>query len=212
MTTYPLNLPSTNFSSFSMTRERLVATNQSEFTYAKQIYRHPGERWRMVASLPALERDDAEEWKAFLLALDGPFGTFLAGDAVYEAKGPRGSWLLTSSPAGPLVLTTTAARQTSLPLYGFVPSQTNVVRKGDYIQLGTGTSARLHAVVEDANSNSSGEVTLEIRPATRVSIPADTTVVWQSPKGCFRLRENDASWQVNTNHHYTLTLDAEEAI
>jgi hypothetical protein len=61
---------------------------------------------------------------------------------------------------------------------------------GDFVQIGT----QLLMVVEDADSNGSGAVTLKVRPSIRTA-PADNAAVdVTTPEGRFMLASPEATW------------------
>jgi hypothetical protein len=84
---------------------------------------------------------------------------------------------------------------------------TGELKAGDYIQLGAGSSARLHQVLADKTGNGS----LEIWPSLRFSY-TDEPVVFNSPKGVFRLATNVTSWSINNASAYGISFEAVEAI
>ena len=87
---YPLALPtSIGIAEITLSANNAVATSQSPFTFQQQIIQHPGQRWTDSVTIPPVRRDLAEPWVAFLLALNGPVGTFLLGDP--NAKAPQGT-------------------------------------------------------------------------------------------------------------------------
>ena len=137
--TYPLALPTTKASSrIVFEAVNAVALTESPFTFQQQIQVHQGERWEARVSLPVMERADAAEWIAFLLALRGLEGTFHLGDP--DGKTARGSLGGT-----PLVKGASQSGRT-LITDGWPPSTTGVLLKGDYIELGTGANRRLYKV------------------------------------------------------------------
>ena len=150
---YPLSLPtSIGIASITLTAQNAVAISQSPFTYAQQIVKHQGERWSASVSLPPMLRDNAEPWVAFILSLKGQSGTFLLGDP--NCKVPQGSAKTTMGT--PLV---NGGSQTgpTLNIDGLPTSVTGYLKAGDYIQLGASTTATLHKVLTDVDTNSSGQ-------------------------------------------------------
>ena len=190
---YPLSTPTTiGIESIEIRAVNAVATSQSPFTYKQQIVTHQGQRWEASVNIPSVRRDLAAEWKAFLTALKGPTGTFLLGDPDYATpRGTVSSCTLTGS-AGDETVTVT---------------MTGSLLAGDYIQLGSGSSAKLHQVLVDQTGNGS----LEIWPALR-SDYTDATVVFNNAKGVFRLSSNSTSWQINSSSAYGISFEAVEAI
>jgi hypothetical protein len=154
-----------------------------------------------------MKRDDAEEWVAFLLSLGGSYGTFLLGDPIGGTA--RGS--ASTTPGTPVV---SGDNQTGdiLVIDGLPVSVTGYLKAGDYIQLGSGLTSRLHKVLESVDTNSSGEASVTIWPSLRES-PADgATVTVSDCKGLFRLNTSETMWDINTASVYGMTFGAAEAI
>jgi hypothetical protein len=84
---------------------------------------------------------------------------------------------------------------------------TGTLLAGDYIQLGTGSSSKLHQVLLDQD----GDGSLEIWPSLRSDYTSET-VITSSPKGVFRLKENVTSWSINNASFYGISFEAVEAI
>jgi hypothetical protein len=206
--TYPLSLPSVaGIAQIRITGRNAVAVSSSPFTYKQQVMQHQGARWEAEISLPPTKRDEAEEWIAFLFALQGQYGTFLLGDPLGAT--PRGS--ASSAPGTPLV---NGASQTgvTLAIDGLPNNATNYLRAGDYIQLGSGAGTRLHKVLENASSNGSGQATLSIWPQLRESPSDNASVTVSDAKGVFRLATPESSFSINEASFYGMTFTAFEAI
>jgi len=203
--TYPLSLPSHKKpSNITFRAVNTVGITQSPFTYAQQAVAHSGQRWECDVTLPQMSRADAEQWIAFLVSLRGQFGTFTLGDPV--GASPRGS-----AGGTPLV---NGASQTggTLNIDGCTASQTGWLKAGDYIQLGTAGTATLHKVLADADSNGSGEVSLDIWPYIRTAPADDATVVVTNTVGRFRLASNQQNWNINEASIFGMTFGGVEAI
>ena len=191
--TYPLSTPtSIGIESIELRAVNAVATSQSPFTYKQQIVSHTGQRWEASISIPPVHRDKAAQWKAMLTALKGSVGTSLLGDPDYATpQGTVSSCTLTGS-AGDETVTVV---------------MTGSLLAGDYIQLGTGSTSRLHQVLVDQT----GDGSLEIWPALRDDYTT-AAVTFNSPKGVFRLSSNMTSWSINNASTYGISFDAVEAI
>jgi len=203
--TYPLSLPThTGIRSIELRAVNAVAYSQSPFTYAGQSHAYSGQTWQADITLPPMKRDDAEQWIAWLISLRGQYGTFLLNDP--SATTPRGS-----AGGTPLV---NGASQTggTINLDGCTASQTGWLKAGDYIQLGSGSSSRLHKVLQDADSDASGEVSLDIWPHIRTSPVDNSAVTTSTAKGVFRLASNEQAWSVSEASIYGLTFGAFEAL
>jgi len=205
--TYPLSLPNTNIARISLIARDFIGVSVSPFTGSQQVFRHQGQSWEADITLPKMKREDAEAWTAWLLRLRGQYGTFLLGDPA--AVVPRGS--ASSTPGTPVV---NGAGQIGdeLNIDGLPASATGYLKAGDYIQLGSGSTATLHKVLEDVDSNASGEATLNLWPRVRTAPADNATVTVSNAKGNFRLAANDTGWDINEAGIYGITFGAVEAL
>jgi hypothetical protein len=191
--TYPLDTPtSIGIESIEIRAANAVAISQSPFTYKQQVISHQGQSWSASVTIPPVRRDLAAPWKAMLLALKGPTGSFLLGDPDYAT--PQGT-------VSSCVLSGTAGDETVTVV------MTGSLLAGDYIQLGSGSSAKLHQVLEDQT----GDGSLEIWPALRITY-SSSTVVFSAPKGVFRLSGNTTSYSINNTSVYGISFEAVEVI
>jgi len=191
--TYPLSTPtSIGIETIEIRAVNAVATSQSPFTYKQQIVSHTGQRWEASIKIPNVRRDLAAPWKAFLTAMKGQAGTFLLGDPDYAtAQGTVSSCTLTG---------TTGEETVSVIMTG-------TLLAGDYIQLGSGSAARLHQVLQDRDG--SGE--MEIWPALRADYTTQA-VIYDNAKGVFRLKESITAWSINNASSYGISFEAVESI
>jgi len=190
---YPLATPtSIGIESIELRAVNAVATSQSPFTFKQQVISHGGQKWEASVTIPPVHRDLAAPWKSMLVALKGPTGTFLLGDPDYAT--PQGT-------VSSCTLSGTVGEDTA------TVTMTGTLKAGDYIQLGSGITAKLHQVLVDQ----SGTGNLEIWPALRSSY-TDEVVVFNNPKGVFRLATNVTSWSINNASVYGISFEAVEAI
>jgi len=157
--------------------------------------------------LPPMKRETAEPWVTFLTKLYGPYGTFLLGDPIgATARGSAGT-----TPGTPVV---NGASQTgdTLSIDGLPASATGYLKAGDYIQLGAGTAAQLYKVLDDVDSNASGQADLTIWPDLRSSPSDGSTVVLTNAKGLFRLSTSASNWTISTDGFYSIAFGAVEAL
>ena len=196
--TYPLATPtSIGIESIELRAVNAVATSQSPFTYKQQIISHGGQKWEASVSIPSVHRDKAAQWKALLVGLKGPVGTFLLGDPDYAT--PQGT--VSGSPT----LTGNAGDETVSVV------MTGTLKAGDYIQLGSGSAAKLHQVLLDQD----GDGTIEIWPALRdtySAVKGNDAVIYNAPQGVFRLANNVTSWSINNASTYGISFEAVEAV
>jgi hypothetical protein len=191
--TYPLSTPTTiGIESIELRAVNAVAVSQSPFTYKQQVISHGGQKWEAAVNIPSVHRDKAAEWKAMLVGLKGQVGTFLLGDPDYATpQGTVSSCTLTGDVGDEAVNVV----------------MTGTLKAGDYIQLGAGSSAKLHQVLLDQD----GDGGLEIWPSLRADY-TDATVTFDNPKGVFRLGTNITSWSINNASVYGISFEAVEAL
>lgn len=204
--TYPLTLPtSPKPASMSMFSGAMVGVTESPYTGEQQVQAYDGQFWGFEFSYPSMGRADFAAFQAFLLKLNGREGTFLAGD-------PSGLTPQGVATGTPLV---NGAGQTGNDLItdGWTISTTDIMKAGDYIQLGTGATASLHKVLEDVNSDGSGNATLSVWPKiTSVTSPANNAaIVVSNCVGVWRLAQNVNPWEVLPPYEHQLTLKAVQA-
>lgn len=181
-----------------------VGVGESPYTFTQEVYEHAGKRLAFDAQLPPMDRSEAVEWMAFLASLRGRRGTFYFSPPAEEA----GRGALSGSPL------VKGASQTgnSLLIDGCGGMVSGWIKKGDWIQLGSGSSSHLHMSLTDQNSDSSGEVTLDLWPGPRTAPADNEAVVVSSPKGVFRLASNKRGWDIGLAQFYGLSFSAVEAL
>jgi len=203
--TYPLSIPTTpNFKTSEWTIRRSVAVSSSPFTYAQQSADFGGSVWQTTVSLPPMNREQAVEWQTFFMQLHGRFGTFKIGDP--DAKTIRGGLNSTINVNG----------AHSIGAYSVAienaTASTLILKKGDYIQFGSGATQKLHMVVADCTSNGSGQATVEIEPPLKSALADDSAIVYTSAQMIARLDSNESTWSANHISLYGISFSCTEAI
>ncbi len=188
---YPVTLP---FATKSAARVQLrplsvVGRHESPFTKQDEVQVWSGQRWEAVVTLPPMLRaGGGSAWIAALTSLNGLEGTFLLGDTAWKTQ----QGVATGTPL------VDGGSQTGYDLAtkGWTSAVSGILKAGDWIQLGSGSTSRLHMVMADANSNGSGKTTLTLWPALRSS-PADgAAITLANPRGVFRLA-GPIDWLLN---------------
>jgi len=185
---------------------RVVGSTMSPFTLEEQDFIWPGERLGFSISLPPItNRDIADQWIAFGDKMKGKYGRILMGDL--SRRTPRGAGTGT-----PLVDGINAAGAITLPTRGWTPNVTNILKAGDYIQLGSGSTAVLNRVTENVDSDASGEAVLPLAMALKSSYNDGSAIVVNDPKGRFKLVSNTWSYRVTPGMVHYFSFDVIEAI
>jgi len=202
--TYPLQFPSQCVREITIRSRNIVGISTSPFTGQQQVYKHQGEWWEAEMSFPPMKPENAEQVATFLLKLSGMFGTFLMGDPIN--KSPRGVGTGT-----PLVK---GAGQVGNELVtdGWTINTPNILKAGDWIQLGAGGTSRLHKVLDNVNSDATGTATLTLFPSLRSSPNDNAAIVTNDTVGLWRLSTNDIEYNIQTGQFYGITLACMEAL
>jgi len=202
---YPVNFPaSIGVSSINIRAKTVVGVSSSPFTGQQQVYKHQGQWWEAEVSLPPMKRDEAEQVVAFLIKMNGQYGTFLMGDFLSTA--PRGVGTGT-----PLVNGASQAGD-ELVTDGWTVSTTGILKAGDWIQLGSASTSTLHKVLDDVTSDASGNATLNIFPNLRSSPDDNAIITISSPKGRWRLASNETDYAIDNASIYGMTFACIEAL
>lgn len=198
---FPLSLPTTvSYRNFSLAPQNAQARGVSPYSLKEQIYNHSGEKWRIQATYPPLTPTQAKDIIGCLVSLRGGVGTFLAGDP--KMSTPVGSAL------GSPTVNGAGQQGTAINTAGWNINQTGVLKRGDLFQL----ENYLYMVLQDADSNGSGQATFDIFPRLRGTPANGATITTSSPKGLFRLESESIGWATTIESVYEVGFTAIEAI
>lgn len=197
---YPLELPSHQFTSFALTPECSGALLKSEFNYSQQMQDYGGQAWIADVTVRDLEEDTAREWVAFAASLTGSLGTFMLGDPIMST--PRGN-------VGLDTILVDGGGQTgqTINLKQFSPLAEDALRKGDYLQIGL----NLYVVLKDVSADFAGKLTADIFPKLRSSYADNTPIITSGPKGMFRAVA-PIQWSCNEEKTYFFSFQAIEVL
>lgn len=189
-----ITLPtSIGYASITLRASQVVGMSESPFTYKQQVIRHTGDRWEASVSIPAVGRDLAEPWVAFLLRCKGPVNTFNLGDPLCtEAQGSIIGMTVTGSLGDDSVTVGATAGE---------------IKAGDYFQIGTGANAKLYKALNDAGDTD----TLDIFPRLRADASA-VSVDLTSAVGTFRLARPVSEWSIDNTNSYGIQFECVEVI
>ncbi len=204
---YPLALPThTGIAQIELRATNAVAYSRSPFTFAGQAHAYAGKAWQADVTLPSMKREDAERWVAWLISLKGQLGTFYLGDPA--ATTPLGSARDTDT----ILVDGAVSSGDTIAIDSAPASQTDYLKAGDYMQIGTGVNRQLFKVLNDVDTDGTGSATVDVWPNVRTSIADDAAVTVQSAQGIFRLASNEQSFSINEASIYGITFGAIEAV
>lgn len=207
--TYPLADPvALGFASATFGPVTTSRSERAPWTLASITQVFDGAAWEGSLNLMARDRREAAAMKAWLVALEGVKGTFLLGD-------PGAPEILGAAATDPGTPVVDGGSQTgrSLAIRGLPSSLPGWLLAGEYLQLGSGLTARLYMALETVDSDGSGEATVTIWPALRSSPSDGDAVTIAGPKGLFRLAAAANPWSVRQGLiHEPVTLACSEVV
>lgn len=202
MPSYPLTFPATpNIQNFSIRPVRVVGAVKSQYTLEHQIYDHEATQWIGEISMAPMRVDSAFAWEVFILQLRGMVGTFLMGPPLSTptGTGTTGDLLTAGSQGDESVSVQNAGSGATF-------------KAGNWLQIGSSLSARLHKITADATADGSGFVTLNIEPALKQDHVINSLVTVSSPVGVWRMASNDVGWNINAAATFGFTVPVLEAL
>jgi hypothetical protein len=168
---------------------------------AVQTQEFPGAKWFGSFVLPPMIRADAAAWQAFFTQLRGMSGRFFGYDP--SARTPRG--VATGTP----IVNGAGQTGTSLITSGWTINITNILKAGDYFQVGT----ELKQMTQDVNSSGAGAATLVFEPPLRNAPSNGAPIITINPVCIMMLNSDEqAAWDIDTALHYGMTFSAIESL
>ncbi|HBC8488016.1 TPA: hypothetical protein KE181_002713 [Escherichia coli] len=180
--------------------EWYLVSNAVEFTSpfngASQTVSYPGSRWEATLTFSNLNDWQSRKLESTLAKLDGKAGRIMLQDFGRWGRPPMGSPVVNGA----------NNTGTTLSTKGWTPDR-KVLWEGDYIAVNN----ELKLITEDAWSDSSGNVILNIAPMLRSIPPNGAKIETQKPQGSFRLAENTNGVKRQPAFNNSFTLKFSEA-
>lgn len=156
---------------------------RSPFTGSVQTIEMAGSRWFATLTFNNLTAADRRTLTAFLTQLRGSSGRFYLYDHSHSTPSGVGT-------GSPLV---NGASQTgnSLVTDGWTPSQTGILKAGDYFEV----NDELKMVTADANSDGGGNATISFEPPLRASPANNAAITVTNPTAIMMLANDSIEWQ-----------------
>lgn len=202
--TYPASMPTSGVTSIEWTNATSSLVSRSPFSLKGQAQSWGGAIRYASVTVENLNRAQAQDWLGFLDSLNGTIGTFLFGDPM--AATPQGS-----GGGGPTVRAVNPSISRLFADVTLTGTINGWLRRGDWIQLGQGATARLYKVCTNVNIQSGQQYTtgIDIWPNFRIVPQIGDAITILNPKGLFRRSSGTYSYsQVGCN--YSLSFDCEE--
>jgi hypothetical protein len=199
---YPLSgIPSSpKPRSAQVTARSNVGVSRSEFSGVARKQKHAFQGWEIDLDLPPMTGAEAGDWLAFLLKLNGQEGTVLVEDPDRQTA----NGVATGTP----LVKGGSQTGNSLITDGWTISTTDILKAGDLIQIGN----YMYMVLNDVNSDGSGDATLDIFPDLRAAPADNAAITVANCKTLMRLSSNSPNWSTNNMKHYGLTISFVEEL
>lgn len=181
-------------------KREAVGVAMSPFTNKRSVQVFPGQQWTLSMSFLPMTREEAAVLESFIMSLRGRAGRFRMGDP-YQSL-PRGKAV------GQPVIVAAVAGSDSFTAGGWQVNTLGQLKQNDRIQIGD----HLYAVIEDVDSDATGESSVRVWPALRESYAVDTPIITRNARGVFSLNNNEHQFSRNTLELYGTTITAEEAL
>lgn len=171
--------------------------NTSPFTGSEQVQDWGGTWWEYEITIAVQYGRDGRILSAFFAQLGGKKGSFLMSDPSIENPAQSGTVVVSgASQAG-----------NALDVSGLVEQN---LLTGDFIQIGTGASTRLHQLTSDVTVTA-GAATLQIVPALRSSPLDGASVNVVSPQVLLRMND-PVPTQIGRGDKFRFSFTAREAL
>lgn len=162
----------------------------------------PGDRWAGVLTFDNLTGDPALALTAFITSLRGRAGRFYCKP--WHHYVPSGS-----ANGTPVCNGIAAAGTTALVTDGWAANQSEVLKAGDFIQVGN----QLRMVVTTAAADALGNATLTLDAPLRSAVADNTAIIVNSPTCIMALTDDNAGrWITTPGHIYALSIPVMEAL
>jgi hypothetical protein len=181
-----------------------VGKVDSSFTGQSQRQAWPGnDLWWLTLTMPPLSSDDADTWECFLLEMRG----MRCAAQFADPRRPVNKGTMLGTPlADDSVTGANAAMSTTLGVKGLTPSSPDVLKKGDYFQLGYW----YHRCLDDVDADGSGKALIPIWPSLRKQPNDGAAINWTTPMGLFALAANDRAWSGDVTRFTRLSVALQE--
>jgi hypothetical protein len=199
--TFPLTIPSApGWVKKSLVLRHNKAVHRSPLSQVQQTLLRAGSSWTFAGELPPMTAVQARPWLAFLQGLRGGGGTFLL--PVPDYSGPANGSATNGLVKG--------AAQTGLTLLGdgFAINQTPHLEGGEFFQV----ENQVYQTTADAETDGSGNATLEHVPEIRTSHADNAVINVLTPKVLMRAVNASAGWETDHRGLYFISILAEEVV
>lgn len=185
----------------NLTMNDTTPVSTSPFTGVQQVQAWPGaDWWTADLTLPQMTSQTVAIWEGFLGECRGMTNVFYLGHPFHIS--PQGT-----AGGTPVCNGVSSAMSYTLTTRGWTPNTYRLLLPGDHLQIGY----RLHRVLTQVNSDSSGDATISVWPSIREATTDGEPIILNHPQGLFRLASNKRSILSAETRLSAVTLSVIEA-
>lgn len=204
---YPITIPDVHkVTNCTIKTKSAVAVAVSPYTYTQQTQVYPGQMMTIDFEYPPMRKADFDRVYSGFLRLNGREGTFFMGEP------SRRNW--SSNLIGEIPLTIQSGSSGyQVTASAFLGSSYTASLAGGYVQIGSGSNARLHQLTSNAIVGSNQTASFEVWPKLRTAYSSSQPIVFfTNPVGQWRLATDGLDYTTDTSGFYTLKVSAVEAL
>lgn len=191
-----------NFRSLNFKSNSPTLLNQT-LSGKRQVRQIGSQYFSFTVQMPPLQQEKAQEIFAFLTKQKGSFLDF-------TIEAPLNNLGAGKLQTDILVNAVHSAGDASIDLDGFDASQTGSLKSGDLIKFAN--HSKVYMVRGDVNSNSSGEVSINISPNLITSLADNEAVTVNKPEFTVYLESNEIMYSTDASGFYSISFDVREVI
>ena len=191
--TFPDVLPATSEFGISVNDEIFT----SPLSQIEQIAELSEQRWSLRLEFVNINQANSLLINSFILKMRGRTNVVEFGDPTYIVPSAVAS-------ETPLVDGNQSAGATTINTKSWTASQTDLMKEGYYLQIGT----KMYMVTADVSSDGGGLMSIDIMPPLKADISDDGSIDVATPKALFRLSSPNNTWttQKTVINSYTFNL------
>ena len=185
---------------FQDNRPTLVNQTLSGQKSARQI---GGQYFSFTVQMPPLTQEDAQSIFAFLQKQKGAYENF-------TIQYPLTNLGADKSQTDIVVNGIHASQDATIAMDGFTASTTGILKAGDMIKFANHT--KVYMVLDDVDSNASGEATISISPNLVAGLADNTAVTVNQPSLTVYLSTGELMYATDPSGFFSISFDVREVI
>jgi hypothetical protein len=205
--TFPIDVPLEEFAEADFEKVDVVTLQRATFTGKDRVQEFDGDYWTVSLVYRNLSPEFGRPVSAFIASLRSAAGTFVVRFPGYGQ--PRGN--ARNTPVSPLVNGNGQAGNRTLNVKNATPSMQDWLLAGDIIQVGPDTRPHWHEVLQDVDTDGSGNAVIEVWPSLRSTTVNNDPIVLNEPRGLCRMTSS-VRYPIEPPVLYDFTIQARESV